>query len=319
MSMSLSQGRVVDAVLTKYAQGYRSQTNVGSALFPRVPVTLSGGQIIEFSREAFVRHNSRRAPGSNTRRINMGYFGRPYQLVNEALDAVIPRELMNDAKRSVDVDLAMRGVDVTMRALTLSLEIDQAELARNLNSYPVSHRVTLAPGARWTDNGVDPATSIDAGMEAVRNATGMYPNVMLLPSRVYRALRRNAAARALFGGSDAGAIGPAQIAAAFDIDRVVVAGAVQARGTDDVMGPAPAGTFSDVWGTDVILAYAPQNPSGIEEPSFGYTYTMEGHPFVEQPRWDGDTKSWIAGVAFERVPVLSGISAGYLIQTAVAP
>jgi hypothetical protein len=319
MSMSVGQARVVDAVLTRHAQGYQSPANVGMALFPRVPVTLSGGQIIEFSREAFVRHNSRRAPGTNTKRIPMGYFGRPYQLFNEALDAAIPREIMNDASRAVGVDLAMRGVDVVMRALSLSLEIDQAALARDPANYPATNRVVLSAGARWTDAGVDPATAIDAGMEAVRTATGMYPNVMLLPSRVYRALRRNAAARSLFGGSDTGAIGPAQIAAAFDIERVVVAGAVQASTAEPLAGPAPANVFSDVWGTDVILAYAPQNPSGIEEPSYGYTYTMEGHPFVEQPRWDGDTKSWIAGVAFERVPVLSGISAGYLIQSAVAP
>jgi hypothetical protein len=319
MSMSLSQARVVDAVLTRHAQGYRSRANVGMALFPRVPVTLSGGQIIEFSREAFVRHNSTRAPGTNTKRIPMGYFGRPYQLRNHALDAAIPREIAKDAKQQVGVDLAMRGVDVTMRSLTLGLEVEQAEIARNPSNYPATHRILLAPGARWTDAGVDPATTIDAGMEAIRTATGMYPNVMLLPSRVYRALRRNAAARALFGGSDAGAIGPAQIAAAFDIERVVVAGAVQATTAEPIEGPAPASIFSDVWGTDVILAYAPQNPSGIEEPSFGYTYTMEGHPYVEPPRWDGDTKSWIAGVSYERVPVLSGISAGYIIQTAVAP
>lgn len=68
----------------------------------------------------------------------------------------------------------------------------------------------------------------------------------------------------------------------------------------------------------MILAYAPATPSGMEEPSYGYTYTMKGHPFVEQGRWDGDTRSWVHGVSYERVPVLSGITAGYLIQNAIA-
>lgn len=55
MSMSLSQARVVDPVLTTHAQGYKNADFVGMALFPRVDVAKSGGQVIEFGREAFVR------------------------------------------------------------------------------------------------------------------------------------------------------------------------------------------------------------------------------------------------------------------------
>lgn len=78
-----------------------------------------------------------------------------------------------------------------------------------------------------------------------------------------------------------------------------------------------AGGSIDVWGKDVILAYVPSSPSGMEEPSFGYTYTMEGHPMVEVPYWDNSNKSWIYGVGYERAPVLSGIASGFLIASAV--
>lgn len=319
MSMTLRQARLVDPVLSKFAQGYTNPEFVGMALFPEVPVAMSGGQIIEFGREAFVRYSARRAPGSTTKRIPIGYFGRPYQLVNEALDAELPRELVQDAEEVAGVDLSMRAVNTTMRALRLGLEIDQAALARTLGNYPAANRVTLSGSSQWNDYvNSQPLQNIDAGMEAVRRATGMYPNVMILPSAVYRTLRSHPVARTAFGGDSAGSLGVEQIARAFDIQRVRVAGAVQASTAEPIAGPAPANIFSDIWGRDVILAYAPEMPSGQEEPSYGYTYTKKGHPFVEEGRWDGDTKSWVYGCAYERVAVLSGISAGYLIQNAIA-
>jgi hypothetical protein len=316
MSISMSQARLVDPVLTKHVRGYRNAEFVGMTLFPAVDVPVAAGQVVEFGREAFVRYNARRAPGAATKRVPFGYFGRPYSLVSEALDAVVPREFQRDARAVADVDLGMRATNITMRALTLALEIDQAALARNPASYPAANRVALEPGARFSDAGVNPMVALDTGMEAVRVATGMYPNVALIPAAVWRPLRRNAAMIAAAGG-DAGALSVEQVARVIDVRRVVVAGAVQAASAEPIGGPM-AGNFADIWGADMISAYVPEAPAGMEEPSYGYTYRMDGHPFVEQPRWDGDTKSYVYGVTYERVPVLAGVSAGYLIQTAVS-
>jgi len=319
MSMTLRQARLVDPVLSKHAQGYTNPDFVGMALFPAVEVAVSAGHVIEFGREAFVRYAARRAPGGTVKRVPMGYFGRPFQLVGEALDAEVPRELARDAQEVAEVDLSMRAVNVVMRALRLGVEMDQASLARDLNNYPAANRVTLSGTAQWSDYSVsDPIGAVDKGMEAIRRATGMYPNVMVLPSSVYRITRKHPRVTNAFGGDHAGALSVEQLARAFDIPRVMVAGAVSASTAEPIAGAAPASIFADIWGKDVILAYAPERPSGQEEPSFGYSYTMKGHPFVEQARWDGDTRCWVHGVTYERVPVLSGITAGYLIQNAIA-
>ncbi|NOR69810.1 MAG: hypothetical protein GQ532_08990 [Methylomarinum sp.] len=73
----------------------------------------------------------------------------------------------------------------------------------------------------------------------------------------------------------------------------------------------------DVWGKDVILAYVPSASTGQEEPSYGYTYTMDGNPSVEVPYWDNSTKSWVYGVSYERAPVASGIASGFILNNAV--
>ena len=74
-------------------------------------------------------------------------------------------------------------------------------------------------------------------------------------------------------------------------------------------------TFSDIWGNNAVLAYvAPEGMAAVPTPSYGYTYTMEGHPLVEQPYWENGSKSWIYGTTMERSPVLTGMAAGYLFQ-----
>ncbi|MCB2085052.1 MAG: hypothetical protein KDE07_01220 [Sphingomonadaceae bacterium] len=52
-------------------------------------------------------------------------------------------------------------------------------------------------------------------------------------------------------------------------------------------------------------------------PSYGYTYRLSGHPFVEAVAWDNDTRSWTNNVIDEQAPEIVGADAGYLIQGAV--
>ncbi len=69
----------------------------------------------------------------------------------------------------------------------------------------------------------------------------------------------------------------------------------------------------------MVVAYVSQNPRGnAAEPSFGYTYAIDGMPSVESPYYENNAKSWIYGVSNDASPVLSGMTAGYLIQDAGA-
>ena len=73
MALSTAGVRVIDPILSNVVQGYSNMDLVGKNLFPNVPVFASGGQIIEFGKEAFKLYNARRAPGGKTSRIQMGY------------------------------------------------------------------------------------------------------------------------------------------------------------------------------------------------------------------------------------------------------
>ncbi len=306
--LSDSQIRVINPILSNVAQGYTNMDLVGSALFPRVPVAVSGGQIIEFDRDAFRLVNARRAPGGATKRIPLGYSGKPFALLQDSLEVPLPRELVRDAKIVPGIDLAQRSIRVTMKNLMLNLENDQAILATNASNYS-TNKVTLAGATKWSASTGTPLTDIDTGREMIRQTTGIYPNTLVLSPLAFNACKNNpnVVSRFQYNGSlgaDSSQITPAMLAGLFNIKKVVVGGAV--TWTD-------ANVASDVWGNNAILAYVPETDLAIEEPSYGYTYTMDGNPLVEEPYYDPNVKSWVYGVTYERVPVLSGIASGYLI------
>lgn len=305
-NLSPSSARVIDPVLTNVAQGYRNAEFVGSSLFPRVPVAVSGGQIIEFGKEGFKAINMRRAPGAGTRRLEFGYQGKPFALVEDALEGKLPREFLRDAQRAPGIDLAKTSINTTMRVITLGLEIDQAAIARNAANYDANHKIDIT-ATPWTDNANDPSVTIKNGREAIRTSVGIYPNKVILSAKAFTAAINNTNITGRFKYTSAQAITEDMLARLWNVDKVEVGGAIT---MDD------AGNVTDIWGPDVVMAYVPLVPSTIQEPSYGYTYTMENNPIVEPTYYDKREKSWIYPITYERAPVLSGMAAGYLIQNA---
>lgn len=303
-NMNSSQVRVIDPILSNVAQGYRHPQHVGMSLFPRVPVVISGGQVLEFGKESFRNYNARRSPGAGTKRVSFGYLGKPFALVQDALEGTVPREHMRDANVSPGINMGQRATNNVMNILSLAMEREQAELARNASNYDADHKVDLA-ATPWTDSANNPGTDIRTAEEAIRESIGMRPNTLLLSAKAFAAARENAKVLERFKYTSADSVTTDMLARLWNLDEVVVGEAVTAGSND---------AFTDVWGADAVLAYVARNPAGMEEPSYGYSYTMEGHPLVEEAYYERNAKSWIYPVTYERSPVLTGITAGYLLQ-----
>lgn len=303
--------RVIDPVLSSVAQGYVHPQRIGHVLFPSIPVPASGGNVIEFGRESFVNYNSRRAPGAHVGRIQFGYEGKPYALQNFALDAPVPREFVRDAKAVPAIDLGKRAVNTVMNALTLTLEIEQATMATDIDNFSVDNRMALAGPSCWDDEASDPLGDVEAAKDQVRTTCGIEPNRMAICSNGFKALKHHPKITERFKYTTAESITAQMLAGLLDLDQLAVGKATYVEGDD------PAESFKEAWGNFATLAYVPTQDQAMEQPSFGYTYTMLGHPFVEQPRWDGDCRSWVYGVTYERAPQLTGIASGFLFQNVV--
>lgn len=301
------QGLGINPILTTVAQGYTNAEFVGHSLFPRIPVANRGGQILQFGKESFKLYNARRAPGGATKRLNVGYAGLPFALVQDSLEAVVPRENAQEAMAVAGVDVAATHVETVMRALTLGLEFEQATLARDASKYAAGSKMVLTGSDKFSDPSSDPIAAFAAAREAVRARIGQYPTVGIIGAKVFSALKNHPKIVDRLKFTQFAAVNEAMLATLFEVPTVKIAKGVFA-GDDDV--------FSDIWGTDVVLAYVPAAGS-LYVPSFGYTYTLNGNPLVENAYWDQNAKAAVHGVTYERAPVITSADSAFLFQNAV--
>lgn len=308
-ALNTRTARVIDPVLSGIAQGYRHAQRVGHVLFPAVDVTQRGGRVVEFGRESFFNYRSRRAPGSDAMNIQFGYEGKPYSLDQYSLDVPVPREHAEEAEAVPGIDLGKRAVNTAMDTLTLSLEIEQAELAANPASYAAANTLTLVGTGRWDTTTGEPMADIEAAKDQVRTTCGVEPNRMVISSAGFKALKHHPKIVERFKYTTADSITAKMLAGLFDLEELAVG---KATYVDSMEAGAE---FKEAWGNVAVLAYVPSQDAALEQPSFGYTYTLKGHPFVEPPRWEGGKRSWVYGVTYERKPVLTGIASGFLFRS----
>lgn len=313
--MTLSQARVINPVLTEIAQGIKQNALAGAALFPTVNVGQRAGNIITFGREDFMQYSGLvRAPGAATKRVQVGYSGSTYALIDYSLEGSLPIETMQEAEASANgfsIDMATVTLRKTLSIMDLRLEIAQAALATTLSNYAASNRVTLSGTSQWNDyTNSSPAAVIETGKEQVRASIGRRPNVLLLGPVVFARLRQHPQLRDYIKYTSREVVTPAILAEFFGVQTVVVGEAVQA--TD-------AGVLSDVWGKHAILAYTETDTlANMGAPTFGYTYNLSGYPLAEEPYFDRNPKTWYFPVTRSEAPVIAGNTAGYFIQNAVA-
>lgn len=310
-TLNINSARVIDPVLSGIAQGYRHVQRVGHVLFPAVEVLQRGGKIIEFGRKSFMDYKARRAPGADAKSIQFGYEGKPFSLSQFTLDAPVPREFMQDAQQVPGIDLGKRAVNTVMDSLTLSLEIEQAKIATDPANYGANKKLAFAGADCWDDPDSDPIGDIEAAKDAVRTSCGVEPNRMVVQNAGFKALKNHRKIVDRFKYTSAESITAKMLAGLFDLDEFAVG---KATYVDDPKSDAP---FKEAWGNCAVLAYTPVQDAAVEQPSFGYTYTLKGHPFVEPARFDGGKRSWVYGVTYEREPVLTGIASGFLFQNVV--
>ncbi len=309
--MNTQQARIIDPVLSQTAQGYQHADRIGSVLFPYADINQRGGTVVRFGKESFRKTNARRAPGADTTTIQLGHAGEAFSLVQDALNAKVPREHLQDADAVPGIDLGASAVRTVMNNMTLSLECEQAELATNPDTYGENNKIVMSAAEKWSNPESDPADKVDEAKDQVRARIGVEPNRMALSKPVFTALKNHPKIKEQFKYTSSDSITVAMLAAYFELETLAVGKSVILDSAED------DASFSDVWGKDAVLAYVPTDSHGFEEPSYGYTYRLKGHPFVEAPYWDNSKKSWIYGVTYDRLPLLTGVEAGFLFKSAV--
>jgi hypothetical protein len=314
---TLSQARAgINPVLTNIAQGLRQNDLIGYTLFPRVDVGQRAGKVISFGKEHFMQYSDlARSPGSATKRVQVGYSGADFNLVDYSIEGSLPIELrqeqMSPAK-GFTIDGAQLALMAANDILDLRLEIAQAQLAQDPNQYDASNKTTLSGTSQWSDySGTsNPFKVIETAKEAIRTQTGRRPNVMVIGATVLAQLKYHPTVinRMVPTGRDVPT--NADLAQFFGLESVV---------SGDAIVSNDAGVMSDVWGKHAILAYTRTDTlANRGAPTFGYTYNLQGYPAAEDAYYGNNEKTWYFPYSASEAPVIAAKSAGYLIQNAVA-
>lgn len=308
-AMNSRQAQVIDPILSTQARGYTNQEFVGQALLPFADIPNRSMKVIRFGKDGFRRYlNTRRAPGGETPRVQFGYASDPVALRQDALEALVPDEIADDAQKVPGIDLAAVSINTVQDIIGLGREVEIATMVRDPALYDANHKLALAGADKWSDPASKPKDDIKAAKEAVRRSIGRYPNTLVLGPGGFNALDEHPVISEKFKYTSSESITPAMLARYFDIDNVVVGKAVALPdGADD------DALADDVWGSDAILAYVPKG-SNFLVPAYGYTYRLKGYPLVEQPYYERNRKSWVYPLTEEFRPYVTGAEGGFLLQ-----
>jgi hypothetical protein len=303
-------------ILTSLLLGMGQGTFVAEKLFPRLPQALTSVQLAQLGDERLKRYNLRRAPGANTKRVDIKYEGKTYSVEQYSVEVPMPRELLREADESRKLNVG-NYLDVSRIAMTtandilaLDYELEVALIASASATYAAGHVTALTGGTKWSAATGTPVTDIKAASNLIRKKIGKRPNKLTLSPDAHLALESNPEVRSYLPSTQMGPATMDQLKTVLGVEEIVVG---------DAVWKDAAGVGQDVWGNNAVLAYVPRiGGSGADislaEPGFGFTNVLEGHPFAETPYYEQGTKAWIYGATYERRPNVAYSDAAFLFQ-----
>jgi hypothetical protein len=270
----------VNRPLTMMSVGYVQDLKdfVAGQVFPAIPVNNRSDVYYKYNRGDFFRNNmQKRAPG--TPAVAGGYklATAPYICDVWALKKIIDDQIRanSDSPLQPDRDAtywltqqALINRDVSWAAAYFGSGVWGTDLTG----------VAGVPGGgqfkQWDQTGSTPLDDILNGQLAVKRATGMWPNVLVIGAQTFIKLLTNAQIidRLKYGQTAPGpvVVGLEDLQALFKIKKVVVASAVQTTSPEDMNNDSDTvpDTLDFICGKGALLAYAADSP-GIFSASAG--------------------------------------------------
>lgn len=267
----------IDAALTNLSVAYIQSADafIADKVFPIVPVQKQSDRYFVYSKEDWFRDEAKERAGAvesagggydvdNT----PSYFCSRYAYHKDVTEE---DRANSDTPLNPDQD----ATDFVTQKLLLKREVLWATKFFTSGVWSTEYQgVASAPTAgqvlKWTDASSDPMTNISNAATAMAEATGYKPNVLVLGSWVYVALKNHPLVLDRIKYTQKGVVTPELLAALFDVDKVLVASAVK---NSSEKGATPS--YSFILGKNALLAYATPRPA-LKAPSAGYIFAWKG-------------------------------------------
>jgi hypothetical protein len=266
----------VDSILTSISVGFMQSADgfVADQVFPVVSVQKQSDKYFVYDRSYWFRSEmEKRAPATES-------AGGGWKLSTETYEADV-WALHKDIDNQTDAN-ADDPIDLDRDATNW---LSQQALIRKDKSWVADHFATgkwtgdqtgvaAGPGAnqflQFNVATSDPLGVIEAQRIAVKRRTGYWPNTLVLGAEVWSSLKNHAQLRELIKYTQRGIISPDLVAAALEVDRVLIAGGVENTAVEGATA-----SYSFLAGKAMLLVYSARSPS-LMEPSGGYTFAWTG-------------------------------------------
>mgnify|MGYP000090827874 CR=1 FL=1 len=287
---------------------------IGNDLFPEVSVGKQSDRYAIIDKGAFLRiPNTERAPRTKAKRVEFQVSSDQYFADNFALAGEIALEDLANA------DLAFGLRENTVKLVVGDMLRDQEQRIVNIvtSATNVGSGVILAGGDLWSNYVTsDPLGDVTTAHAFMKNQTGLIANVAAMDWDTFQIVRRHPDLLDYYKYTSGGQLDMAQIAAAFNVDKVLISHAV-------VENALEGGTSSmtSLWGNNVLLAHV-SAAVGLQTRTLGLRFKWRPPGFpndaaVNTKREEGAGTRYVEVVETHRFQDERIIAAnlGYLIAT----
>jgi len=260
----------IDAALTNVSLAYRNPNFIADLIAPPVAVRKQSDRyfVYDTDRERFRSSDDRRAPGAEAGEVDFALSNDSYFCEDHALTSVIPDEERENADPAIQPEIDR--VEFLMEKILLNAEIALATAIRTGASIP---NETLSGTGQWSDyTNSDPVAEVEAHKATIQDAVQVVPNTLVLAYGVYTKVRLHPKVTDRLPYTHRGMAGPSALAELFDVERVLVARALQ-----NVAAPGQTADLDPVWGKDAFLCHVPARPAP-KRVAFAYTFVWTQAP-----------------------------------------
>ena len=273
----------IDRPLSNLVVGFEPTNTIVQDFLPIVDVNKQSDLYFKWTKGDFFRipSTTARAPKTKGRTVNFAVSSDSYYANNYALvDEMDFETLVNQDNPLKIEEKAARGIHSLLMLDMENRVANQITSGSNLGSY-------AAVSSKWSSSTAgtsDPFGDIQTAKSSVRATTGLEANTIILGQSVYNALVNHADILDRIKYVQKGVVTRDLLASLFDVDTVLIGSAIKntaAEGLSD--------SFSDVWGTNVVVAHLNRAETDGRDPSlmygFRWTNPLFGSPMAVE-KWN---------------------------------
>jgi len=243
---------------------------VSHRVFPVVEVAKQSGTFGKIPIEELLEQRvTKRAPGS-------GYARGSYQFETStyACEEHGAEEPVDDREASMYSDYFDAEQIASLRAYSAVLRNAEQRVADAVFNATTFASYTTAVTNEWDDTAnATPLTDVESAVQSIYDSSGLWANALIINRKVFRNLRNCTQVIDRITASGAGNPAKAQdvttsmLAAAFDLDNIIVAGSSKNNATE-----GQAASPTQIWSGEYAMVCKVASGSDFREPCLGRTF-----------------------------------------------